>query len=92
VENCVPKNYEHFLRSVLPERHMQQQKSWNFGVSVFNLDAWRQKNMTKRYEDIISLNYEKHIYPETSLAFGLGMAYLAFAGEVRTLKAHKSSL
>ncbi len=85
-ENCVPQSYFSFLESLPSVAKHSSQLSWNFGVSLFDVEAWLAKEMTRRYEDMLRLNYRLHVFPETSLAFGLGVPYLAFAGEVGCLE------
>jgi lipopolysaccharide biosynthesis glycosyltransferase/LPS sulfotransferase NodH len=91
--HCYPASYKTFLESVLPvgtdigntSTHKTQasnQKAWNFGFSLFALDHWRQLNLTARYEEVMKESYRLHIFPETSLTFGLGVSYIAFAGAV----------
>ena len=85
-KNCVPQSYPSFLNSLPWSLNHNTQLSWNFGVSLFNVKAWRAKQMTQRYENMLRLNYRHRVFPETSLAFGLGVPYLAFAGEVACLE------
>jgi hypothetical protein len=85
-KNCVPQSYPSFLNSLPSSLKHNTQLSWNFGVSLFNVKAWRAKQMTQRYENMLRLNYRHRVFPETSLAFGLGVPYLAFAGEVACLE------
>jgi lipopolysaccharide biosynthesis glycosyltransferase/LPS sulfotransferase NodH len=91
--HCYPASYTSFLESVLPidedlgnssnlKADARNQKAWNFGFSLFALDHWRQLNLTARYEDVMKESYRLHIFPETSLTFGLGVSYIAFAGAV----------
>lgn len=82
--NCIPPSYDAWLNMVAPKA--LQQKSWNFGISIFNLESWRRKKMTPHYEELLQVNLRDHIFAETSLAFGLGISYLSFAGEVACLE------
>jgi lipopolysaccharide biosynthesis glycosyltransferase len=86
---CVPESYQNFLKSVLPPQHhptrnalAENELEWNFGFSLFALRNWRNLGLTDRYETVMKENYRLHVYPETSLAFGLGVPFLAFVGAV----------
>jgi lipopolysaccharide biosynthesis glycosyltransferase len=79
--HCVPENYWDFVRDILPENGTQQH-AWNFGFSLFALENWRALDLTSRYETVMRESYRRHVFPETSLTFGLGVAYIAFAGAV----------
>jgi hypothetical protein len=85
--NCVPESYATFLKSVLPQHASRnefaaKELEWNFGFSLFALQNWRNLGLTDRYEAVMKENYRLHVYPETSLAFGLGVSFLAFVGAV----------
>jgi lipopolysaccharide biosynthesis glycosyltransferase len=90
--HCYPSTYPDFLESVLPKANStdsnsnnynpRDQKAWNFGFSIFALDHWRELDLTARYEAVMKESYRLHVFPETSLSFGLGVAYIAFAGAV----------
>lgn len=87
-EHCYPEHYPEFLHRVLPNEtpdnpHPDRQPAWNFGFSLFQLDNWKRENLTSRYEDVMRASYKEHVFPETSLSFGLGVAYLSFAGAVQ---------
>jgi Glycosyl transferase family 8 len=62
--------------------HPEKQPAWNFGFSLFHLENWKREDLTSRYESVMKASYAEHVFPETSLSFGLGVAYLAFAGSV----------
>ena len=59
-----------------------KQPVWNFGLVYMNLKAWRDQDVTTAYQWWLDKNEELHIYPEDSLAFGLGIPYLALADKV----------
>jgi lipopolysaccharide biosynthesis glycosyltransferase/LPS sulfotransferase NodH len=83
--HCYPASYPDFLDSVLPANNYtnpKDQKAWNFGFSLFALDHWRANDLTARYEAVMKESYRLHVFPETSLTFGLGVSYIAFAGAV----------
>jgi len=95
--HCYPASYKGFLESVLPRSNSttnrpQDQKAWNFGFSLFALDHWRQLGLTQKYEAVMKESYRQHVFPETSLTFGLGVAYLAFAGAVECWKDDQMSV
>mmetsp|Transcript_28318 Transcript_28318/g.49817 ORF Transcript_28318/g.49817 Transcript_28318/m.49817 type:complete len:757 (-) Transcript_28318:127-2397(-) len=54
------------------------QGEWNFGFTLFDLDQWRDLKLTDKYEKWMKANYEDHIFPETSLQYGLGIPFLSF--------------
>ncbi|KOO31168.1 hypothetical protein Ctob_005135 [Chrysochromulina tobinii] len=64
------------------ELNATAQPKWNFGMSRFNMTEWRAQNMTDRFDNYMRANYEKKLLPETSLSFGLGISYFAFADTV----------
>lgn len=79
--HCVPANYWDWVKSVMPEGG-DKQHAWNFGFSLFALDNWRNLKLTEKYEEVMRASYRLHVFPETSLTFGLGVSYIAFAGNV----------
>ena len=64
------------------ELNATAQPKWNFGMSRFNMTEWRAQNMTDRFDNYMRANYERKLLPETSLSFGLGISYFAFADTV----------
>jgi lipopolysaccharide biosynthesis glycosyltransferase len=84
--------HQAFLDSVTPHPIKNSttlpndQKAWNFGFSLFALDSWRALNLTVSYEKVMRESYRLHVFPETTLTFGLGAAYIAFAGAVKCWK------
>lgn len=91
-EECAPNGFMEMLRnqSVLingPERALslkllRQSKAWNYGFNKFDLDAWRANNITQRFLMWMQVNHDLKIFPETSLAYGLGIAMLTKIGRV----------
>lgn len=79
--HCYPASYLEFIETVLPASG-KQQKAWNFGFSLFAMDNWRNLQLTQRYESVMTESYRLHVFPETSLTFGLGVPFIAFAGAV----------
>jgi len=82
--DCVPESYHNFLQTFLPNDTSaeRQQMAWNFGFSLFALQNWRDLQLTEKYEAVMKESYRLHVFPETSLTFGLGVAFIAFAGAV----------
>jgi hypothetical protein len=79
--HCVPSNYWDFVHSLMPQGG-KDQHAWNFGFSLFALKNWRDLKLTEKYEHVMKESYRLHVFPETSLTFGLGVSYIAFAGNV----------
>lgn len=87
--HCYPPSYPDFLDSVMHKidnnnstTDPKDQKGWNFGFTLFALNHWRELNLTAKYEAVMKESYRLHVFPETSLAFGLGVSYIALAGSV----------
>lgn len=77
------KRMQDALQKALGRRiDFEEQKVWNFGFARFNMTEWRAQELTGVYESLLRDNYAQHLWPETSLAFGLGLAYLTFADRV----------
>jgi len=87
---CGPELDDHhrFLKMLYATRNdgeeidFTEQPVWNFGLTRLNLTAWKQYRMTETYRWWLSQNDKSHLFPEDSLAYGLGIPYLAFAGHV----------
>jgi len=93
---CGPELEEHhrFLKMLYTARNSElwntdgeeidftEQPVWNFGLTRLNLTAWKQYRMTETYRWWLNQNNKNHLFPEDSLAYGLGIPYLAFAGHV----------
>lgn len=93
--NCVPALYhEEFVSQFLPPNGtlVQSQLAWNFGFSLFALRHWRELQLTRKYEEVMRESYRLHVYPETSLAFGLGVPFIALAGAVECWDDAKASV
>ena len=56
--------------------------AWNFGLVVIDLDTWKQHKLTAKYTGWLEANYQREFWPSHSLAFGLGLPFLALRGEV----------
>lgn len=82
-ENCTPRSYVDFIKSVTSnDTSLRNQVTWNFGFCFVSTRNWKELHLTERYEIIMKESYKKHVFPETSLSFGLGVPYLAFGGAV----------
>ena len=57
-------------------------RAWNFGLNKFDLAAWRRRGLTEKYVGWMAANAREGWFPETSLGYGLGVAFLAWAGDV----------
>ena len=80
---CLPSNFNEFVKSATPEGiNAEDQTAWNFGFCLFHSDNWKELELTSKYEHSMKENYRLHEVPETSLVFGLGIPFLAFAGAV----------
>ena len=80
---CLPSNFNEFVKSATPEgMNAEDQTAWNFGFCLFHSDNWKELDLTSKYEHSMRENYRLHEVPETSLVFGLGIPFLAFAGAV----------
>lgn len=80
--HCVPANYWDWVHTQIPVKGGENQYAWNFGFSLFGIDNWIANNLTEKYESVMHASYDNHVFPETSLTFGLGVSYIAFAGAV----------
>lgn len=79
---CVYPKYRKFI-SHYTQPPGNKQYTWNFGFTLIRLRQWRYQGFTHRYEKVMRGSYHKRVFPETSLTFGLGIAFLAFAGSVQ---------
>ncbi|KAJ8600783.1 hypothetical protein CTAYLR_006109 [Chrysophaeum taylorii] len=55
--------------------------AWNFGLNKFNLTAWRERGLAERYIAWVQANGVYGWFPTYSLAYGLGIPFLALADE-----------
>lgn len=67
---------------VLDLEALNRDIAWNFGLNKFDLGAWRATNATERYIEWMKANLEHGWFPETSLAYGLGIAFLAWSQDL----------
>ncbi len=69
----------------VPSRRLdlRNHSTWNFGFVLFDLKQWREYRMTEVYGDWLRANYKWHLFPEYTLAFGLGLAFLAYYDRVQ---------
>ena len=61
--------------------------AWNYGLVLLDLQEWRSARMTHRFELWINANQDRRWFAPWTLAFGLGLPYLAQAGRVSCLRA-----
>ena len=61
---------------------LRNARAWNFGLVVIDLDTWKQHKLTAKYTGWLEANYRREFWPSDSLAFGLGLPFLALRGEV----------
>ena len=57
-------------------------RAWNFGLVAVDVGAWHAAGLTARYERWLEANAQREVWPSDSLAFGLGLPFLALRGEV----------
>uniref|UniRef100_A0A7S4DQE5 Sulfotransferase domain-containing protein n=1 Tax=Lotharella globosa TaxID=91324 RepID=A0A7S4DQE5_9EUKA len=84
---CVGKNHWKNLDKLNREINgkpfdAESQPEWNFGFTLFDLEAWRELHVTENYEKWMHANYDDHIFPETSLMYGLGIPFMAYYDRV----------
>ena len=60
-------------------------KYWNFGLTLIDLDNWHEQRLTEVYHKWMLMNYQQHMFREDSLAYGLGLPYLALLDRVQCL-------
>lgn len=91
-EECAPEGFMEMLLQQSEEinghdraltlKLLKQSKAWNYGFNKFDLDAWRANNITQRFVRWMQVNHDIKMFPETSLAYGLGIAMLTKIGRV----------
>lgn len=64
-------------KAQLPAGHTS---SWNFGLVIVHLDAWRRGRMATYFERIAQLVLKESIVAPDSLLYGLGLAYYMLRG------------
>ena len=57
-------------------------RAWNFGLVVIDINSWKRHKLTAKYTSWLEANYRHKFWPSDSLAFGLGLPFLALRGEV----------
>jgi lipopolysaccharide biosynthesis glycosyltransferase len=62
---------------------LSKMTAWNYGFNLFDLDAWRRLDITDKFMQWMKLNNRLRLFPETSLAYGLGIAMLTKVGHVQ---------
>lgn len=85
---CAPAALEPLLLSLESETNrarpssLREQLAWNFGVALLPLDRWRAQALVRRVQRWLEANLIHRLFPPDSLASGLGIPYLIFAGSV----------
>eukprot|EP00928_Gymnodinium_smaydae_P026664 TRINITY_DN20869_c0_g2_i1.p1 TRINITY_DN20869_c0_g2~~TRINITY_DN20869_c0_g2_i1.p1 ORF type:complete len:1242 (+),score=326.48 TRINITY_DN20869_c0_g2_i1:147-3872(+) len=79
-------------KSVITLDRLKTTTAWNYGYNKFDLVAWRRLRITEKYADWSKLNYYYKVFPETSLAFGLGISMLVKMGHVQCFDSHTEVL
>lgn len=84
---CAPAGLEPKLLQLHGEISGGQQSfrdevAWNFGATLVHLDRWREVQMSNRLDRWFVANEHFGFFAPNSMSFGLGIAYLAFAGHV----------
>jgi len=71
---------------------LSQSTAWNFGVNKFDLTRWRELDFTRKFLDLLAAN-KRHGWVQTSsIAYGLGLAWILFADEFECLDPVKFSI
>ncbi|KAJ8602735.1 hypothetical protein CTAYLR_003801 [Chrysophaeum taylorii] len=91
-EECAPPGFFDTLaeasaeiredKAVLTLEELRTKRAWNFGLNKFNLTAWRDANLTEVYFRWINANAHYGWFPTSSLAYGLGIPFLALADDM----------
>ena len=84
--SCAPAALEPKLLQVHSEisgrSTFHNETAWNFGVTLVHLARWRIFGMSSRMDRWFTTNEHFGFFAPSSMSFGLGIAYLAFAGQV----------
>lgn len=83
---CAPAALEPKLAALHKEfsgrGEFRNETAWNFGTALFHLRRWRARGLSKRFEQWFLANEHFAFFAPRSMSFGLGIAYLALAGQV----------
>jgi len=85
---CAPKALEPLLTSLQASingntpRTLRDEVAWNFGVALLPLDRWREQRVALRATRWFEANSRHRLFAPDSVASGLGIPYLLFAGAV----------
>ena len=60
----------------------RNETAWNFGVTLVHLERWRNTGVSRHIDRWFLANEHFAFFAPNSMSFGLGLAYLAFAGRV----------
>ena len=61
----------------------RNETAWNFGMTLLHLNRWQQSGIGRRFERWFVANEHFAFFAPNSISFGLGLAYLALAGQVQ---------
>ena len=62
---------------------LAEERAWNFGLTLVSTRAWTERGLTSKYEGWVDANARAQLWPSDSLAYGLGLPFLALRGEVQ---------
>ena len=90
---CLPPKFIAAVRDALPmsdplpysKEWLESKTSWNFGVNKFDLIRWRELDMTGKFLTFLRANLDHGLIPTTTLAYGIGIAFMLFADEIDCL-------
>lgn len=84
--SCAPASLEPKLMQLHSEisgrGSFRNETAWNFGMTLVHLGRWRALEMGRRMDRWFVANEHFAFFAPNSMNFGLGIAYLAFAGQV----------
>ena len=88
---CTRAGLEHELSSLtqlydpkskFADRPLDRQ-AFNMGLNVFDTKAWKDLQLSHRFEQWVGASNKLKLFPHDTLAFGLGLAYLALGDTVQ---------
>eukprot|EP00900_Chrysochromulina_parva_P010538 jgi/Chrpa1/19486/Chrysochromulina_OHIO_Genome00007536-RA len=85
-KRCAPGALEPKLTQLHSEisglNTFRNETAWNFGITLVHLDRWRASGIDRRFERWFVANEHFAFFAPNTISFGLGVAYLALAGQV----------
>ena len=91
-DRCVPPGFFDKLNDLVAEEtglpraevDVLKHVAWNFGMVVFNLRAWREHNWVHTlFDRWMEIEHELKLFPQPTVQYGLGIAYLAWYGRIQ---------